>query len=309
MPTFKSRYLVIAAAILLIIVVAAPVPQRSIGMQVLHDFGHAPIFGIVAILVLLWLRDHAIVRSTAVQYALAFVASVVLGVAVEIVQVPLGRDASWLDVRSDVLGAFGFLALFACVDTRVDRRSARIASAALGALVLAIHSWPLLRAAAMYAQRNSTFPVLFDARQSYADYFLEYFEATGDHVALPSGYARQAGEKALLLHLGHHWSPTFAITESVADWRAYRSLAIDLTNDSALPLALKIGVRDRSYDELQENGFVRFVTLAPKTRVTLRIGLDEIARELDLREMDSVVLFDRHAKSAREVYVSRVWLE
>lgn len=309
MPALKSRHLIIIVVILLTVVIAAPVPRRSIGIQVLHDFGHAPIFGIVAIIALLWLRERCSSSSTVAHYARAFAISGALGLAVEVVQIPLGRDASWLDVRSDVLGAFGFLALFAAIDPRIHQRGLRVLVLVLGALALALHSWPLVHSALRYAERNAAFPVLFDARVKYEDYFLDYFETTGDHEELPAVFAKQPGEKSLRLHLGHRWSPYLAIEETVADWRRYRALVLDLTNASSLPLSIKVGVRNRSDASEVNHSFVRAFMLLPAQRQMLRIEIEEIARDVDVSRIDSVVLFDRYTQDERDVYVSRVWLE
>lgn len=315
MREIKSRSLIIAVIVLLIAVIAVPVPTHSIGMEVLHDFGHAPIFGIVAVAALLWLRDHGRFGSVAVQYALAFGLSVALGALVELLQIPVGRDASWLDVRSDVLGAFGFLASFTLVDDRTRKPAVRVSALVAGVAALAIHSRPLVQSMLAYAERNSAFPLLFDARQRYDDYFLGYFEATGEHVALPKEYAQVEGEKALRLHLLQRWSPRLTLMEPVPDWREQSALALDLTNASAQPIALKIGVRDWDYDEARNDGFVRVVMLEPQRRVTVRIPVAEIqrgsngGRRIDVSRIGSVVLFDEYTEREQVVYVSRIWVE
>jgi hypothetical protein len=314
LPSAKSRSLILAVIILLIAVVVVPVPTRSIGIEVLHDFGHGPIFGIVAVAALLWLREHGLGGGVGAQYALAFASSIGLGALVELIQIPIGRDASWLDVRSDLLGAFGFLALFALVDGRVRNVGTRVLAAIAGVAALTVHSLPLVQSTLAYLERNAAFPVLFDARERYDDYFLAYFEATGEHATLPNQYARSAGEKALLLHLQHHWSPRLTLLEPVPDWRGQKALAFDLTNAASEPLALKIGVRDRDYDARKKDGFVRVVTLLPEQRIVVRIPIEEIesgglTRRVDVARIGSVVLFDEYAERERDVYVSRVWVE
>jgi len=312
--TFKPRYLGILLVILLVLVVVAPVPQHTIGTLALHDFAHAPVFGVVAVLLLLWLRERAPSQRLVIQYVSAFMGACALGLMTEIAQIPVGRNASWLDVRSDVLGALAFLALFAMLDRRSDRLAVRFVSALIAVVALTIHSWPLAQTTLAYVQRNESFPVLFDARERYDDFFLAYHEATGDHVPLPPEHARYAGEAALLLQLEQRWSPFLSLLEPGPDWRGYRTLAFDLTNAATLPLELKIGVRDRAYDETKHDGFVRVVTLPPQQRLTVRIPVAEIEREAKLRAIElsqigSVVLFDEYAQSAREVYVARIWLE
>lgn len=314
MGKLGSRNLIVASVVLLAIVIVAPVPQRSIGMQVFHDFGHAPVFGVIAIIALVWLREHAVVRRRTVEYVLAFAIATALGVAVEVLQIPVGRDASWLDVRSDMMGAAGLLGLFALVDRRIAHPGVRIAGLVLGCIALAAHSLPLVRATRAYIERNASFPVLFDGREHYDDYFLDYFEATGDHVPLPAPYARTVSEQALLLHLQKRWSPSLTVMEPVPDWRAYRALALDLTNPASEPLKLKLGVYDRDHQDAMPDGFVGLVILPPQRRVTIRVSITAIERAdnprpIDVSRIHLIKLFDEYAKSARDVYVSRVWLE
>ena len=56
------------------------------------------------------------------QYAIAFIVAVASGIATELAQIADGRDASWIDVRNDVLGALAFLLLFAAFDRHVGAR-------------------------------------------------------------------------------------------------------------------------------------------------------------------------------------------
>ena len=314
MPAFKSKTLIASLAVLLVLVIFAPVPHDTIATEVLHDFGHAPIFGVVALLVLFWLRDHKREMNTSARYAVALAVSCSLGLITEAIQIPVGRNADWNDVVGDVLGAVGFLSLFAMFDSQIANRVIRLSCVVLGSTALMIHSWPLARSTIAYMQRNAKFPVLFDARRGYDDFFLQYHEATGEHVAIPERYAQFAGEKALLLHLEPRWSPLLAVIEPRQDWRAYRALVFDVTNGSTAPLNLKFVVRDRDFDERSRNEFRRAVTLSPEHRATMRFTIADIERggrvqPLDLLRIQSVTVRDEYAQEARDIYVSRIWLE
>src|SRR5262245_51075001 len=98
-----KRYWVLIV-ILLAAVLFAPDPGDSRAISTVHDFAHAPVFGCVAVLLLILLRDMDFTRRApvGVQYALAIAGSSGLGAATEMLQALEGRDGSWLDLRSDV---------------------------------------------------------------------------------------------------------------------------------------------------------------------------------------------------------------
>lgn len=108
----------------LAIVVLAPVPGRGEWLKVLQDFGHAPAFGCVALVALLWFRTTPL--SARGQYLGAWGLTVLLGMATEAAQFVVARDPSWLDLRSDAIGAAALLGVVAACDSRL-RRSVRMA--------------------------------------------------------------------------------------------------------------------------------------------------------------------------------------
>lgn len=283
-------------------------------MQVLHDFGHVPMFGCIAVLILIGVRARNRVPRRTWEYAIAFVAAVACGVLVEILQMPLGRNASWQDVRSDIFGAASFLAMFAAMDRRLVGIPWRWPVAAFGAGILAFQAHPLIRASLEYYDRNESFPVLLDVSRHYNDYFLTYHEAAGEHEALPREFAFVEGERALHLFFEARWAPYLAIFDTKPDWRQHRWLMFDLTNPNPTPAQIKIGVEDRTFDDTDDNRFVKIIDLPAHERVVARVSLIDVAagsgrRSLDLSQIARVLLLDQFAKAPRDFYVSRVWLE
>ena len=107
--------------ILLLIVVFAPVPGDSRFVNTLHNAAHGPIFGCIALLILLGLRALHLPANAIVsrQYAMAFVLAVGAGLATEVAQSLTNRDASWMDLRNDAIGALAFLLMFFPFDARI----------------------------------------------------------------------------------------------------------------------------------------------------------------------------------------------
>jgi hypothetical protein len=67
-------------------------------------------------------------RALLVEYATAFAVALLLGLTTEIVQKILGRDASWFDLHSDVIGALAGCGAFAVFDQRLPTVRRRVVS-------------------------------------------------------------------------------------------------------------------------------------------------------------------------------------
>lgn len=119
------------------------------------EWGHVPVFGLIALSVLSWLPSAWPAWQRA---SIAFLASLCLAVLSEAAQIPIQRDASWDDIISDASGAAGFLLL------ALAYRRRQPTAALLSFFGLAILIWtavPLISATTAYVQRNLHFPVIF----------------------------------------------------------------------------------------------------------------------------------------------------
>lgn len=304
--------------ILLVMVVFSPAPGTTRWIRTLHNSAHAPIFGCIAVLMLMILRTQPRIRSLAApaQYLISFTASIVLGVATEIVQGFTGRDASLDDAIHDVLGAASFLALFYVFDPRSQGRSPRTRAAAfsIACALLAFVASPIVRSAVEYRRRDQSFPVLADFSRDFDRYFIGHRATFLEHASLPAELAARGGERALRVIFLDDPYPGIKFMETPGDWTGYSTLSFDVTNSTATQLELVVRIDDAYHNEQYEDRFNKTFRLPPRTRRVLRIPLSEVRagptkRELDMRHIDSMVLFRGETLSAEEMYLSRAWLE
>jgi len=302
--------------ILLAAVVFSPDPGVSRASSAIHDFAHAPIFGCVALLLLQWLRPQVFARtwSVATHYLVAFSIAVVLGAATEIAQMFAHRDASWVDLRSDTLGALAFCGVYTILDQRVSRSAVRFVGVIGGALLLVWHSIPVVRVTFAYLHRNQDFPSLIDARDARADDFAKVFRAEGEYARLPTRFAEVDGERALHMRFGTEDWVGLDLDEPYPDWSNFGTLAMDLTNPNESMLDVSIRVHDRTHNWAFADRFNRTYRLAPQSRTTVRVPLLEIeraplGRRLNLQHVANFQLFTSGVNAGRELYVSRIWLE
>ena len=311
----------LAIAILLWAVVFAPAPGETRWIRTLHNSAHAPIFGCVALLSLMLIRARPRLAALgpATQYALAWAVAVGLGVVTELVQMLTGRDASFEDALHDTIGAVAVLGLFAAFDGRIRAspraRMVRLISAVVGVVALAVAAAPVTRAAIKYQQRDQRFPVLADFTERFDRYFILQQSAELSPARMPAAWASRTDEQAMHVHLLEGEYPGLHFIEMPADWSAYSTLALDLTNPTSLGLQFVVRVHDRAHNNQLEDRFNRVFELPPGTRQIIRIPLRDIAagpraRELDLRQVAGMILFRiDESPRASELYFSRAWLE
>lgn len=302
--------------ILLVAVVFAPAPGQSRLLKTLHDATHGPLFGCVALLVLLWMRTRATRTSLVGEYAIAFGVALALGLATEVAQWLTGRDASWLDARNDALGAVAFLLLFFSVDPQVRIRLTalrRVLAAVVGIGLSAVLVAPAIRAGLEYQQRNRRFPTLVDFSRDYDRYFVLQQNALLAPAQVPPQWAAAPGESALQVRLQAGPYPGIHLIEPRPDWSRFSTLALDLTNPGPDDLTLTLRVHDEAHTWASDDRFNRSLTLRAGARETVRVALDDIrraprGRSLQLERIAGIVLFSATPSQA-EFLLSRVWLE
>ncbi|HVF16033.1 MAG TPA: VanZ family protein [Steroidobacteraceae bacterium] len=306
----------LSIGILLAAVVFSPDPGVSRASAAIHDFAHAPIFGCIALLILSWLRSQPAMQSWSVpkQYIVAFVTAFVLGLVTEIAQMYAARDASWIDLRSDALGAAAFCGLFTMLDRRIASSTVRTIGVIAAVALLAWHSVPAVQVTLAYVHRSQDFPSLIDARDSRPDGFASPFRSQGEYTHLPTIFAQVQNERALRLRFGGKDWVGLDLDEPYPDWSGYRTMNLDLTNPNDASLRLAIRVHDRTHNWRFDDRFNHGFTLAARTRATYSIALADIeraplARRLDLKHIANVQLFTAGTNVGRDIYVSRIWLE
>lgn len=311
----NERLAGVLICIVLAAVVFAPVPGRAQWVKVLHDFAHAPLFGAVAVLLLLIVRTHGKSGrlSPSLQYLLAFLLACILGALTELAQIPLNRDASWLDLHSDVLGAAGFLALFAAFDGGLSA-TVRTLTAIAGVALLVFHSTPLAVAASAYAHRASEFPVLMEFSDRRDGYFVAPQWAQVSIRAVPQTWAARSGEPALYAAFSEGPWPGVDFFEPAPDWRGYRALALDIVNPTDVELVLGFRAHDAHHNNDFDDRFNRTLHVPARTRTVLRIPVADIesaprTRPMDLARMADFLLFRSSGSAAEEMYVVAVRLE
>lgn len=299
-----------AVAVLLL---PLPLPHNAITVA-LEDCGHMPlVFGLC--LLLLWVLG-ATTLSLRARLLVALGAGVAFGAATELLQSLTGRDASWLDLRSDSLGAASAIAAYwlwcrrrelgswGAVARAPLRPLLALATLLICALLLLL---PLSSALLAWRERAQRFPVLYDADFQLTRFVVQPVGTT----ARPLAPQLRDGHRALPVRCGTARFSGLTMEGLPRDWRDWRALQVEVRNPTDAPFELGIHVRGIGRKMAYDERFNTEVALRARETRAIVLPLSEISRgprgaPLDLSRIWSIGIFC--AGEAREFELLRVAL-
>ena len=278
----------------------------------IFNFGHLPLFGAAA-LVILWLLGG---RRWPVHgrrhYVSAFFAALALGVISEFVQLfTPERYFEVQDMAYDALGALAFLVLAYPFPGLSRKRAAGWKAAGVG--VIAAAMVPMGLTALDTWRMNREFPLIgsFETRLE-----MGRWAADGCRVAR-SGEHASHGVYALKADLSPGEYPGISSKWLEGDWRGYSELCFDVFLEGDSPLAMTVRIHDKAHDRLPEqrysDRFNRRFMLNPGAQ-EIRIDLDEVrtapaGREMDMGRIVNICVFAYRLKAERAVFFDNFRLE
>ena len=288
--------LVALLAAVAVLLLPLPLPRNAIAYA-LEDAGHMPLTAALCLLCLWVLGATGWSVGRRCLFTLAI--GVGFGAATELLQGLTGRDASWLDLRNDALGALAAVAAYWLIRHR-DRLTSPPAAirawSLIAVLVLAAAAmlWvlPLARALQAWQERTARFPVLYAADFARTEFVLQAVGTTrkplqpmlrGERQVLPvqCGAARFSGVTIDGLH---------------RDWRGWRALRVVVANPTNKPVDIGILVREARRRMAYDERFNLELSLDGGETRSLRIALPDIqrapkGRSLDLARVGSMAIF------------------
>lgn len=284
----------------------------------LLDFGHAPLFGLMAIIILWLVRLSFGGRIGApIQYAIAWMAAVGIGGLSEYMQIATHRDADPIDWLFDIIGATTFLAFYFTIDRRLSPRGkslqirhktqVRVAVAA----VLATAAIPLFISCAAQLQRRVSFPKLYTFDNFFERKFLVTSYVDVKTVAPPDKWDGRISRVAEVTFLPSRY-PTLYLNGPFPDWSGYRALTLEVFSPAEAPLALSISIWDRDSAQYHDryNGRLRIEPGYNKLEILLTdVERAPATRTLDLSAIRVILLFVVEPEQPAVLYLDNLVLE
>jgi hypothetical protein len=318
LTVIRPPFLVAAIIGLALTVVFVELPGRPLILHALQKLGHPGVFGIIALGVLVLVRQRPTPpHGPWLDYLVAFLIAVAIGGATEIGQIFAHRDPSLRDVGLDARGAACMLALAAGFDLRCrpGRHAGRwrtlylAAAALLGAIILTPLAWTV----GGYVVRGVRFPALFVPATRLDLLFVSGSAGRLERIPVPATFARSPGDLALRVPLVTRPYAGVILDEPSPDWTGYRTLLVEVTNPGRTDLEFNVRVHDRAHNNTFEDRFNAEIVIPAGQRQTLQFPLEAIraaphGRPLDLRHVAGLGLFRSGPDGPREFWLHRVEL-
>lgn len=275
--------------------------DKSRILKAIFNFGHLPLFGTFA-LVLLWVLNK---RRWPVwdrrYYFISFLITIILGAATELLQMLTpDRYFEAEDIIHDALGAFTFLALaypssgyswgklkiFKIISVLI------IISATLPAFFAIYDTWNM----------NRDLPALgsFETR-------LEM----GRWLANESTFSRSKkhavhGSYSLEAHFPPGEYPGIALEYMIDDWSGYDGFSFDVYLEGSDPLPVVVRINDVLHNQMYDDRFNRRFLLKPGSN-SISMSLDDVrkaprGRVMDMSRIMNVCVFSYRLKEARTLF-------
>ena len=296
-------------------------PGNSLLWRELQNTGHTPLFGCLALAILFILRESfpPVRGNPLLAYPLAGIASLALGIFIELGQLLTHRDPSVSDVLRDLAGIIAALSIYAGIDSRLvsvwhrQHKGLRAGTIALGCCLFLGGLVPLGQQIMVSLQRDSAFPVIIDPGADWSGAFLQFDHATLALVPAPERWTSVSGQHVARLVLKPARYPGIAVIEPYPDWSAFANLRFTLYSSETRPFDLVLRIHDQLHDQAYSDRFNLELRVMPGENV-FRIPLASIQyapadRSMDLKRIAGLMLFAIDITSPVEFYLDTMRLE
>ena len=265
----------------------------SLAVDIIHSL-HGSGFAVLALIIYWFLRRRFPSR---VNYLLAAVITMAIGLVSEAAQIPGPRDAQFSDLLIDGLGIFGALGFLAAFDPSVRRqlrKSTRVLLPALAGTALAIAGIPSLWLSYALVQQYRAFPTLLTFEHNWERAIYKQPEHRRPLlIAVPTGWPVTNGTIARSSEAGR-WG-IFLSLKPVQNWSAFRSLSF-IAASPGRPFVFDVAIKDvrqKKVEKEQARFYKKFQVGPEPKRYT--ISFAEIESEasngpFDFTLVESVVL-------------------
>lgn len=289
----------------------SPVSWPPLAVDILHSL-HGTGFAVLALAIFSYLQYTF---PNSINYLLAAVITMGIGVVSEAAQIPGPRDAQISDLVADGLGIFGGLGVRAAFDADVRvqlRGTLRMLLPALSGVALAIACMPSIWLSYAIVQQHRALPEIltFEHAWERATYG-QTVDARPVVVQAPAGWPVK-GKKIGRATEDGRWG-IFISVHPRQDWRGYSSLSF-IAASAGEAFSLDIGVRDmRKADEDHGIRHYKSVVVNPQPK-RYTVTFEEIAatatdRPFDLSLVEAIVLSAVKPGSGGEILVDDFRLE
>lgn len=303
-------------AIIFAILTFVKLPSDSYLWREFHNFGHTPLFGLLAIALLGISRklvgdDFPIILQYLISSALAFG----LGMGWELIQIPTAGDSDPTDLIRNGAGILGLMSLWLALDRPYWRRrkksgwKIRSKWFGFGTAVLIISALPLMIWTAAYVERENDFPSLSRFDSFLGRKFIHLKDSQLDLTPPPSGWSEGPGhDVARLLLQADAEYPGLELRDPVPDWREFSNLWFEIYSPADSQISLSISIEDEEHNLEYLDRYTSQIMLSPGlNRIEIDLAVVEQApagRSTNMAAIARIKLFAFQPATPIELYLS-----
>ena len=317
---YKTIALLAALIIIILILIFGALPDINLFWNEVQNSGHTFLFIPITLLTLLLLQDTATFfkKKSFTLYITTFFISLLIGIAIELLQLITHGDASKIDVIRDIAGIIVGLSLYASMDTihqtyHLKSEKKKITGIImLSFCVFTASMLPLAFLSAAYVQRAAAFPIIADLTANWIQPFLRLKNAT---INLPENNEIKTNLNDHLARIDFKPGiyPGISIIETSPDWSAYKTLTIMIYSELIQPFNLTLRIHDDQHNYAYTDRFNTKLTVHNGMN-HYRIPLEEIMkapvnREMNMMRIREIILFSAQPVVKLHFYVSTMRLE
>ncbi|MEM7016360.1 MAG: hypothetical protein AAF512_03350 [Pseudomonadota bacterium] len=295
----NNSQLFLAAGIVSICAILLFIPWNDVyhprSLKTLWNLGHFPLFACTA---LLGLRYFNLLNTLTYEIQLLVVLGLacVVGLAIEYIQLGLGRNFSLGDVAIDLAGAFFTIAWFATGRAIFQSFPLICRWFSIGLIIIGL--FPLYLNVSDEISAREQFPQLatFESKLE-----LERFRGSAS-LRLENGVVR--------ITFGTEKYSFFALNYFPRDWRDYQTLQLHFNNLNQQAITLTCRIHDIWHDQSYDDRYNKTHTIYPG-ETTIIIELDDVrtqpkSRELELSKVGQLACFTSQQRSPVELILKQI---
>lgn len=293
--------------------------QSRLGRE-FTNAGHAPLFGVLSIAVLIlskaWIARW---RRPISYYLFAGTITAVLGFATELVQYFTPRDASALDMVYNLAGIVSFLLIAATFDQGLRnlapfRRLSNRNLTRLGSIAILSSAFIVFAVIALsHARRRAQFPVLLDFESFLDKSFLETSNSEMEFVEAPQPWRDITGSRVCqwIIQPGSLSSITVKYPSPV--WVGYKHLEFEIYSEMTEPLDVSLRINDVQHNFDYQDRYNTVIVVQPGLN-TISIPLFDVEnaprdRKMDMTSIANIILFTSVKDNHKVLYIDNLLLK
>ncbi len=293
---------VVVAVLSLLLFVGGPDANSHRIYQQIWDAGHLLLFAAIALILLN--LSFLSARAWWQQVLIISAICLALGLAIEVLQLGVGRNFEIKDLLSDLLGAYIGLALYTALDKRFAHW-VRFLAYPLVAVFCLIGVSPILVVVVDHFIMQKDFPALADFETPFE---ISRWDTNLAILAKESEIVRY-GTGAMRIRFLPGEYPDITLKDFVADWRGFHTVRFGIYSTASFPVNMELKIYDRQHqfsDYAYTDRFNRSLQLHQGWN-DISIDLDEVKtaprnRELDMASIVSFSLFLEQLDKPMDMY-------